>query len=183
MKPPTAPRAVPELTTARLRLRGFRPEDAPAFHAAYGDAQSMRYWNHGPSRDIARTERYIRGWMKVAPDGWMVWAVTRLDDDRCLGMVNFHGRSTGNRRAEIGYILTPDATGQGYATEAMAALIAHLRGVLNVHRIEAEIEPGNTASRRLVERLGFTLEAALLRDRLRVGNAYLDMTLYALVGP
>ena len=175
-------RATPELPAGRLVLRAFTLADAPDFHAAYGDAASMRHWNHAPSPNVARTERYLANWMKPAPDGWMVWAVALRETGRCIGMVNFHGRDVASRRAEIGYILTPDASGQGHAQEAVGAMIAHMQAALNVHRIEAQIEPENRRSCALVERLGFTLEAPLMRDRWKIGGEFRSVSLYALVG-
>ncbi|MDE2198188.1 MAG: GNAT family N-acetyltransferase [Rhodospirillales bacterium] len=172
---------IPELLTPRLRLRAFRAGDAPDFHAAYGDAETMRYWDHAPSPSVVRTERYISHWAQPSPEGWMSWAVARADTDRCIGMVNYHARSTRHRRAEIGYILAPAAVGQGYAREGVGALIGHMRSELQVHRIEAEIDARNARSRVLVERLGFALEAPLMRDRLRGAEGYVDAALYALV--
>ncbi len=172
---------VPVLDTPRLRLRAFTPADAPAFHAAYGDAASMRHWNHAPSPNLARTERYLRGWSQCSPEGWAVWCIARRTDDRCLGMVNYHARDAGNRRAELGYILAPAARGQGHAAEAVAAVIAHLRDTLDTHRIEAQIEPQNAPSRTLVERLGFACEAPLLRDRWRIDGKFRSVALYALI--
>ena len=173
---------VPELTTARLRLRAFTPGDAPAFHAAYGCPEAMRYWDHEPSPNVARTALYLSHWAKPPSEGHMIWAVALAASDRCIGMVNHHNGSTRHRRTEIGYILAPEATGQGYAREAVSAMIAHLHAALQVHRIEAEIDPRNGRSRALVERLGFTLEAALMRDRMRTATGYVDSCLYALVG-
>ncbi len=172
---------IPTIETPRVLLRAFTLADAPAFHTAYGDPESMRHWNHAPSPSVARTERYLPHWMKPAPDGWMVWAVALRESGRCIGMVNFHGRDVASRRAEIGYILTPDATGQGLAREAVGAMIAHMRDRLNVHRIEAQIEPANAKSRALVERLGFVCEAPLLRDRWKVNGAFRSVALYALI--
>jgi len=175
------PAPIPEILTHRLRLRAFTPEDAPEFHAAYGDPVAMRHWNHAPSPDIERTARYIRGWTKANPKDAMIWAIALGDTDRCIGMVNYHTRNARSFRVEIGYILAPQAAGQGYATEALTAFIGHLHTALHVHRIEAQIEPENVKSRALVERLGFILEAPLLRDRWKIGDAYRSVAMYALV--
>jgi ribosomal-protein-alanine N-acetyltransferase len=172
---------IPELLTPRLYLRGFTPDDVPAIHAAYGDAAAMRYWNHAPSPDLERTDRYVRGWMKIRPLTYMIWAIALREDDRCIGMVNYHTRDTHNARVEIGYILVPSEQGRGFMTEALTVLITHLRAALRVHRIEAQIEPDNLRSRAVVERLGFTLEAPLLRDRWRVGKAFRSVAMYSLV--
>ena len=172
---------IPILETTRLRLRPFTAEDAPAFHAAYGDGMAMRYWDHDPSPTVARTALYISHWTKASPEGWMTWAVAEADTNSCIGMVNYHARSTRHRRAEIGYILAPAATGEGYARDAVGTLIAFMQTTLGVHRIEAEIDTRNQASRTLVERLGFTLEVPMMRDRMRLAEGYVSACLYALV--
>jgi len=174
-------RPIPELLTKRLRLRAFTAADAPAFHAAYGDPEAMRHWNHAPSPDLERTVRYVRGWGAPKNAGYMVWAIALRKSDRCVGMVNFHARDAHSARVEIGYILVPAEQGKGYMTEALAGLIAHLRDGLRVHRIEAQIEPDNLPSRAVVERLDFTLEAPLLRDRWRIGKAWRSVSMYALL--
>ncbi len=173
---------IPTLTTPRLVLRAFTLADAPDFHAAYGDPAAMRYWDHDPSPSIARTEKYIGNWIAPPPEGWMMWAVALAESDRCIGMVNYHARSVRHRRAEIGYILAQAASGQGFAREAVAAMIAHMRNDLAVNRIEAEIDVRNARSRALVEHLGFTLEAPLMRARMRLAEGYVDSCLYARVG-
>ena len=173
--------AIPDLLTPRLRLRAFTPDDAPAFHAAYGSPEAMRYWDHEPSPTIARTALYLSHWAKPPSDGHMIWAIARADTNCCIGMVNHHNGSARHRRTEIGYILAPDATGHGYAREAVAAMIAHLHATLRTHRIEAEIDPRNIRSRALVEHLGFTCEAPLQRRRRQTPEGFMDSALYALV--
>lgn len=174
---------IPTLATPRLRLRAFTLADAPAFHEAYGDPAAMRYWNHEPSPTVARTEKYISHWTSPPPDGWMMWAIALADSDRCIGMANYHDHSARHRRAVIGYILAPSASGHGYAREAVGAMIAHMRDSLRINRIEAEIDVRNTRSRALVEHLGFTLEAPLMRARERLAEGYVDSCLYAQLGP
>ena len=75
-------------------------------------------------------------------------------------MVNYHHREARNARLEIGYILAPSHQGRGLMTEAVEALVAYCLGELAAHRIEALIHPDNTASIRLVERLGFRCEGS-----------------------
>ena len=173
--------AIPTIPTARLRLRAFTPDDAPAFHAAYGDPETMRYWDHERSPTIARTALYLSHWAKPPSDGHMIWAIARADTNCCIGMVNHHNGSARHRRTEIGYILAPEATGHGYAREAVAAVIHHLHTTLAIHRIEAEIDVRNTRSRALVEHLGFICEAPLMRNRARFASGTVDACLYALV--
>jgi RimJ/RimL family protein N-acetyltransferase len=67
----------------------------------------------------------------------------------------------GDAIAEVGYIVVKQRQGEGIAREALAALVDHLFTADGVRRIYADVDPDNTASNRLVERLGFTLEGRL----------------------
>ena len=86
------------------------------------------------------------------------------------------------KKLEIGYILAPAQQGRGLMTEAVAALVAYCFGELAVHRIEALIHPDNTASIRLVERLGFLCEGGPLRDRGAEDDGYMSVMMYARIG-
>ncbi len=171
---------VPDFTTSRLRLRRLAIEDARAMHEAYGDASAMTYWDAPPTRDLAETEQRIRRSVAVDPRWHAAWAVTAGTDGRFIGMTNYHGRDPGHRRLAVGWILIPAFWGHGYMREAMAVLLNHCFEELNTHRIEAEIEPCNTRSARLAERLGFAREG-LLRDRLFVAGQPRSVYSYALL--
>jgi len=176
---------VPDLDTARLRLRCLMIEHAPAVHLVYGDPEAMRYWDMPPSIDLQETERRLTRSLSVDPQWhatWTVWA--RLDglltDDQFIGMVNYHARQPWNRRLALGWILLPRFQGRGYMQEAVGAVLGHCFTNLNTHRVEAEIEPENVRSARLAQRLGFQREG-LLRDRLFVADRPRSQQMYGLL--
>ncbi|MDO9353805.1 MAG: GNAT family protein, partial [Solirubrobacteraceae bacterium] len=86
------------------------------------------------------------------------------------------------RRAELGYALARQAWGGGYMHEALQALVAHAFEALQLHRLEADIDPRNAASARSLERLGFVREG-LLRERWIVDGEVSDSALYGLLAP
>jgi|GEM_PF-4645463 len=81
-------------------------------------------------------------------------------------MINYHQRQPWNRRLELSWILAPAFWRQGLMTEAARIVLHHCLTELDTHRVEATIEPENTASRALAAKLGFVLESGPLRDRL-----------------
>lgn len=170
----------PTLVTARLRLRQFREADTDAMHACFGDPDAMRFWNTPVHARRIDTERAVRRLVDCTPSYYRIWAITDAATDRCLGMVNYHDGHIRNRRAAIGYIVEPASQRRGIATEAVAALLEHCFVALGLHRLQAFIHPDNAASRALAERLGFRCEG-LLREHLRVGEAWRDELLYALL--
>ena len=170
----------PVLTTPRLRLRQVRPDDTDAMHEAYSNPEAMRFWDRPVHTKRIETVRAVRNSIKCTPAYYRVWAIADAATDRCLGMANYHNGNTRHKRAEIGYIIHPAYHRQGLATEAVSALLDHCLNDLGLHRLEARIEPDNTASRTLIEKLGFRREG-LLRDSLRVDNTWRSALLYALL--
>ena len=178
----TEPPDIPELHTPRLMLRRIVVADAPGLHAAYGDADTMRFWDSLPSRDVAETAARIRQSIDVNPQWHAMYAVLQRETGQFVGMVNYHLRQPWNRRLALGWILARPWRRQGLAREAAGALLEHCFIALGTHRVEAHIEPENSASIRLSERLGFRREG-LMRDWLFVADQPRDMLLYALLRP
>jgi RimJ/RimL family protein N-acetyltransferase len=87
--------------------------------------------------------------------GWGSYVLVRRDDDRAVGSMGFHGPPDAEGRVEIGYDLAAAARGQGYATEALRALAAWALAEEDVVTVTARVDPGNTASRHVLERSGF----------------------------
>ena len=173
------PASLPTLITERLVLRPIAVDDAPGLHTAFGDPAAMRYWDFAPTADVAATAAYIARWVGADPEWHGVWAiVTRTG--AFAGMINYHHRESWNRRLELGWILVPAQGRRGYMTEAATAVIRHCFERLDVHRIEATIQPENLSSRRLAARLGFR-EEGLLRDRLCVEGRFKDLLMCALL--
>jgi ribosomal-protein-alanine N-acetyltransferase len=179
----TKPReAFPTLSTRRLRLRRVERSDAGGLHACFGDPDAMRYWDFPAVETIAETERILRWLAKTtSPYDHLAWAITERANDACIGMVCYHHREARNKRLELGYIVAPQHQGRGFGTEAVRALLDYCVGGLGVHRVQALVHPENTASIRLVERLGFRCEGGPLTDYWRVGDSYRSAMLYAFV--
>jgi ribosomal-protein-alanine N-acetyltransferase len=172
----------PELTTQRLRLRQFEPRDVDGLHTCFGDSEAMRYWNFPACQSKAETARWVKILARAtSPHSYQAWAVAEKRGDRCIGMVNYHHREQNNRRLEVGYILAPSHQGRGLMTEAMQALLDYCFEELSVRRVQALINPDNTASIRLAERLGFRCEGGPLRDYWRIGDSYASVMMYGLI--
>ena len=95
-------------------------------------------------------------------------------------MVDYHNANMRHRSADIGYIIHPSHHRRGIATEAVGALLDFCFATLGLHRLTAFIEPDNTASRALVERLGFRREG-LLRETIFLAGAWRSHLVFALL--
>jgi ribosomal-protein-alanine N-acetyltransferase len=89
-----------------------------------------------------------------------VWVVVRRADGKIIGDIGTHGPPDSAGCVEIGYSLAPSVRGQGVGTAAVAGLVGRLAAVPGIRRIVAMTGADNTASRRLLERLGFRLDGS-----------------------
>lgn len=174
---------VPVLDTPRLFLRELADEDADALFSFYSDPDTMRYWNTPPMEHAHEARLLIeRARQSAAEDTAYRWALVPRAGGSIVGMCGLSSLSLPHRRAEIGYMLGRPHWGQGYMREALDAVLTHAFDTLGLHRIEAELDPRNGASERLLERLGFVREG-LLRDRWRVEGEVSDSLYMALLRP
>ena len=172
---------VPTLDTPRLRLRPYRREDAPELFALYSDPRVVRYWSFPAWTSPAQASAYLdRALSEMAEGRTLPWAVARRVDDCLVGTVTLFALAPGQGRAELGSSLLPALQGQGHATEAVRAALAYGFDALGLRRIEADVDPRNAPSRRVLERLGFVQEG-LARARWFVGGETCDSVLYGLL--
>lgn len=171
----------PELASSRLHLRALALHDVDALFTLYSDPQVMRHWSHlpwhEPQQALAHIERMQR---EREQTEFYPWAATLADDDRLIGTCSLFALSRAHARAELGFALLPRYWGRGLAREMAALAVEHAFTNLGLSRIEADIDPLNSASCRLVERLGFRREG-LLRERWRVGDTVQDSAIYGLL--
>ncbi len=171
----------PVLRTARLALRPFSDADAADLLGIFGDPEVVRYWSTGAWTGIAQAEAMIAEARQTYRDGGLYrYAIALRETDRLIGVCNLRGFFDQNRRCELGYALARDHWGQGYAGEALEALLGHAFHVLDLNRIEADIDPRNEASARLLEKLGFRREGTM-PERWIVHGEKADTAFYGLL--
>jgi ribosomal-protein-alanine N-acetyltransferase len=171
----------PRLQGKRVCLRAPVAEDADAVFALFGDPDVMRYWSRPPMTSRSEAE----GLIAEILDGFsqrtiLNWMVVSRQDDALIGTCALFRVDARHRRAEIGYSLRRDHWGRGLAAEAVSLMLDWSFRTLALHRVEADIDPRNDGSRRLLERLGFSSEG-LLRERYFVGDEISDTELFGLL--
>ncbi len=154
------------IETDRLILRNFEEKDLEDLYAMLSDAEAVQYEPYLPmDREAVKQELLQR----MGSDEFLAM---ELKENGCvIGNVYVGKRPFDS--VELGYLLARAYWKQGYAQEACRAAVACLFGQ-GVHRIYAECDPENAASRHLLERLGFEREAHLKQNvffrRDREGN-------------
>ena len=170
----------PLLRGERVQLRPYRDDDADALYAIYSDPQVMRYWSYPPWTERAQADDYLQRDRESVGAAMIAWAIARPDDDRLIGTATLLGIDRAQGRAEIGYALAAAQWRHGYAQEALRLALMHAFDSLQLRRIEADTDPRNAASFRLLERIGFIREG-LLRERWLVAGELQDTALYGLL--
>jgi RimJ/RimL family protein N-acetyltransferase len=173
----------PALSSARVHLREFRRDDAPALFAVHGDPRVMRYWSFPPWTELAQAQERVEMILaqRAANDAY-VWAIAEAGSDRLIGSIAVFSIQPAQARAEIGYSLHADWQGRGLAQESLRLVLSWLLGEAGFVRIEADVDPRNAPSCRLLQRLGFVREG-VLRQRWRVAGEVSDTALYGLLKP
>lgn len=169
--------------TERLVLRPLTQADLPDLHEYHGNPERVRYipWPVRTPEDIStwfeRAENYtsIRN-----EDGHLLLGIESLELGRVIGQVNASLLPDGNNTASLGYIISPNAEGKGFASEAVAALVDHLFTQESIHRIVLDIDVRNTPSIKLANRLGFRLEGTHLENDFLKGE-WCSMHVFALL--
>lgn len=175
------PGIVPTLTTERLVLRPLVAPDVPALYEIFSDPEVMAYWSSPPLADMAAAEEFLEQTNRLIASGtFLKWGITRKDDDRVIGTCTLASVNVEHKRAEIGYALARRFWRNGYAAEAVPAVLRFSFQSLGLHRIEADVDPHNHASIRCLERLGFQKEG-YARERYHLSGAVHDSVFYGLL--
>ncbi len=161
---PAAVQYVPSypIETERLRLRPFNRGDVDAVFAYRSlPAVAEFLFDEPMSHDeVAEAVRARAAQVAFSGEGdKILLGIERRDDSRLIGEVSLIWRSVADQQAEIGYILHPEAQGQGIATEAGRALLAFGFEDVGLHRIYARCDARNLPSAAVMRRLGMREEA------------------------
>lgn len=136
-----------EFRTERLLLRSAKADDLEPLHAILSHPQAMAYWSSPPHE----SEEQTRDWLSS------MIAIDAAEGEDFI--VEHDGKLVGKaglwRFPEIGFIFHPNHWGRGFAREALALVLDRAFGVHALPKVDADVDPRNAASLRLLEGLGF----------------------------
>lgn len=162
----------------RVRLDAPTKDDAREFVAAVARSRSLhKPWTSPPS-----TPRAYRMWLaRMQPPTARVFAVRRIDDEALVGVFSVTNIVMGPfRSAYLGYYAFTPHAGQGYMRDGLDVLVRVAFGAMKLHRLEANIQPGNRASIALVRACGFAKEGFSPRY-LKIGGRWRDHERWAIL--
>lgn len=170
-----------ELHSTRLLLRPFRMDDAEALFQLRSDPEQMLYLDREPMQTAGEAVEMIA---RIQHDGLngagYNWALTEKPDSGMIGYAGIWRIDRKNSRGEIGYMLDKNCQGNGIMTEALTAVLQFAFTKAALHSVEANVNPANARSVRLLERFGFVREA-YFRENFYFQGKFLDTAVYSLL--
>ncbi|MFE0026124.1 GNAT family N-acetyltransferase [Amycolatopsis sp. NPDC059021] len=171
------------ITTERLLLRPFRPEDLDALNSFQSRADVARYLYWGPrsrAESAAALAKRVHSSTLSGEGQLLAVAVELASTGQLIGDLNLEYLSAEHRQGEIGFVFHPDHHGKGLAAEAATELLRLGFEDLGLHRIRGRCDGRNTASAALMERLGMRKEAHL-RENEMVKGEWTDELVFAML--
>ena len=169
------------ISSERLLLRPLQSGDRADSLAHVTNPDMMRFIGEPltAQQGIERFEQGLMPWTGE-PDSKLLLVIERQDDRRYLGELMFRHLDETPEIGELGYALMPSYTGQGYAYEAVAALIHYLFCEHKLHKLTARCDSRNVPSYRLMEKLGMRREGCFRAHKYLDGQ-WRDTVYYGLL--
>jgi ribosomal-protein-alanine N-acetyltransferase len=171
-----------ELMTERLILREFNENDWPDVLAYQADPLYLRYyaWTERTPEDVQEFVRTFLAQQQEHPRTKFQLALVLKSNNQLIGNCGIRMESADAHEADIGYELSPQHWGHGYATEAARAIVHFGFTELRLHRIWSRCIADNVGSARALEQLGMRLEGWLRENEYFKGRWW-DTLLFAVL--
>ena len=169
------------LETERLLLRRLTNDDFEEVIALRGNPETMKFI----PRPLVKTKEdaleHLRMMEeKIINNTGINWGITIKGNLKIIGIIGHYKIQPENHRSEIGYMMLPEFNGKGYMSEAIKAVLVYGFDQLNLHSVEAVIDPDNVASEKILQKIGFVKEAHILENELWEGKFW-DSVIYSLL--
>jgi RimJ/RimL family protein N-acetyltransferase len=170
------------LTTDRLLLREFWPNDWQAVLAYQSKPEYLRYyaWEQRSENDVRKFVQQFINWQEERPRSKFQFALVLPGEQELIGVCGLRMSSVDAYEGELGYEIDPGYWGRGFATEAVQALLAFGFKEKKLHRIGAWSLSENRASVRVLEKTGLQLEGRLRENKFFKGRWW-DSLIYGIL--
>ncbi len=166
--------------TERLILRKFKEGDENAMYKNYvRDPEVTKYVTWEVHKDMNETRDLVNRWINSYNEMVYRWAICLKDTDEVIGSIDIVRPMFGYVTVETGYVLAREYWNKGVMTEALAAVIEHMKKV-GVHRIQAKHVVENIGSGRVMEKAGMQKEG-VLREAAYKNGEFQDLAIWAII--
>ena len=173
----------PVLSTERLNLRRINDEDSEEIFFLRSGKQMLQFLDRDPAKSIEEVIQWIQRINEaIDNDQYIAWAITLKNETKPIGTITFWNIKKEHYRAEIGYALHTNYQGAGLMQEAIHAVLDYGFKTMKLHSVEANVNPANEASIKLLERNNFVREA-YHKENYYYNGKFLDSVIYSLLTP
>ncbi len=171
----------PNLQSERLCFREINENDIPEVMELRGNTDNMKFIPRPLVTNEAEALAHITMILDKRKENDAInWVITEKDSDSLIGIIGFFRTQHENFRSELGYMILPQHHGKGYVTEAIATVLSFGFNTLNLHSVNAIIDPNNFASEKVLQKNRFRKEAHFVQDFFW-NNEFLDSAHYGLL--
>ena len=173
----------PVLYSERLCLRQLELDDVEEILVLRSDERILKYLIIPVCKNLDEARQFIEKINNaIKQNESLYWSISFKNDKKLIGTICIWNISEEDSRAEIGYALHPDHQQKGIMSEAMDAVLDYAFTIMQLHSIEANVAPLNSASIKLLEKKGFVKEAHF-KENIFFNGRFLDTAIYSLLNP
>lgn len=171
------------LQTRRLVLRQWQAKDRPLFADMTADVEVMKYFPSTltPAQSDASIDRFMHS---IDTNGWGFWAAELHETQQFIGFIGINDNPTGlpfSPCVDIGWRLSKDFWGQGFASEGAKAALQFAFEIAKLPEIVSMTPKQNKASERVMQKLGLLKQAQnFMHPRLQSGHELEEHVLYSM---
>lgn len=174
-------KSFPEFESERLLFRKILVSDAKDILLIRSNDDVMRFMDVIRFKSIADAEKMTRSVEEsYNKEEGINWGIVEKHSNSFVGYFGFFRIIPEHCRAEIGYALKPEYWGKGYMYETINSMVRFGFENMKLHSIEANVNPDNEKSKKVLEKIGFKKEA-YFRENYLFNNKFLDSIIYSLL--
>lgn len=175
----------PELSTTRLLLTRVTSDDSASLYNLFSNPDVVKFYDLEPFTETIQADQLIALFeSRFQASAGIRWAIRMKTSGELIGTCGFNSWSEKMQNATIGYDLMPAFWNRGISTEALDEILRNgFAGILPcgaLHRVQADTIPGNIASEKVLQKLGFK-EEGLRRESVYVKGKFCDMKCFAIL--
>lgn len=169
----------PTLETERLILRRLDINDLESMYTMRTHPEVMKYIPIPLPQSEEEVKQYIQSIdTRMDSKECVNWVITLKESDVMIGTIGFYRMKLEHYRAETGYMTLPQFNGKGYVTEALQAIINYGFNTMQLHSIEALVDPDNIGSIKVLEKCEFVKEGHI-KENWFFNGVFLDTVIYS----
>ncbi|GGE58119.1 GNAT family N-acetyltransferase [Priestia taiwanensis] len=170
---------ITQLQTKRLHVRRMNESDSYSLFNIWSDPDVTKFMNVDCFTDEHQAKEMITFLNELAKENKAYrFVIVEAESNEIIGSCGYNFLDFEHAKTEIGCDIAKAHWGKGYAPEIMDALLEYAFKQLNIHRIEAKVDPKNIKSIKLLQKLNFTFEGTL-RDYEKLKGQFMNLHMYS----